>query len=77
MSFGKKYEEVAWAAFATHGSPRPFIHVHSVGPYREGVQRYVGKVHAREGETWRQGWRRAYRKGWRAIRVLVDTDSNE
>lgn len=66
------YWEPAWAAFCTFGSPRPFIHTGAVNSTRREVQECIGKDFARSGENPAQGWKRAYRAGWRAIRVTID-----
>lgn len=63
--------EFAWACVATHGNPRPFIHSNAVRATRVDAQAYIGQAWAREDETERQGWKRAYRRGWRCVRVVV------
>lgn len=64
--------EWAWAALCIQGKPRPFINPYSVRVYRQDVHEHIGGYHRlREGETWREGWKRAYREGWRAVRVRV------
>ena len=64
--------DVCWAVKATHGQPHPFIYASVTGRRREDVQRQWGKLFFRDGDiTWRDGWRRAYREGWRAIRVQL------
>jgi hypothetical protein len=63
--------ETAWAALAIHGSPRPFLHAGSVRGTRRETQTYIGDAWRHEDETPAQGWKRAYRAGWRAIRVEV------
>jgi hypothetical protein len=67
--------EVAWACFCTNGSPYPFIHNNTVRSMREDSQKYLGEAWAHSGETWQQGWRRAYRRGWRCIKVTVSAPS--
>lgn len=64
--------ERAWAAVALHGNPRPFIHNGSVRSSRADAQEFIGSAWKREGETIAQGWKRAYRRGWRAVRVVVE-----
>ena len=66
-----KIEDFGWAAFATDGYPRPYILVQTCASTRKDVCKYVGEAWAKPGETWRQGWKRAYRNGFRAIRVVV------
>ncbi len=64
----------AWACFATQGvpsHPNPFIAVASVRDIRERSQKYMGGVWANDGETWKEGWRRAHEAGWRCIEVNV------
>lgn len=68
--------EFAWAAIALQGIPRPFLLNSSVRATRAEVQEFIGSVWSYEGETIQQGWRRAYRRGWRAVRVVVEV-SNE
>lgn len=63
--------EPAWACFCPFGGPRPFIHENSVRTKRADAQEYLGTAWALDGETWQQGWRRAYCKGWRCIKVTV------
>jgi len=65
-------DETAWAAVATQGSPRPFLHGGSVKMRREDVLRRIGGSWSKEGDaSWRNGWRRAYRAGWRVVKVRV------
>lgn len=64
-------DEFAWACACTQGSPYPFIHENSVRRTRCESQCTLGAVWAREGETFMQGWKRAYRRGWRCIRVKI------
>lgn len=42
-----------------------------VADHRDDVIRYVGEAWMRDGENYRQGWRRAYRQGYRAVKVNV------
>ncbi len=63
--------EPAWACFATDGRPYPFIHSNSVSDTREDAQMYMGGTWVHDDETWQQGWRRAYRHGWRCVKVTV------
>lgn len=63
--------EAAWACFCPFGRPYPFIHENSVRSTRADAQEYLGTTRAQDDETWRQGWRRAYRSGWRCIKVTV------
>lgn len=63
--------EKAWAAFHPDGIPRPFIHSGAIGSRRRDVHEKIGSAYQRDGETIMQGWRRAYRFGWRAVRVTV------
>lgn len=64
-------EEYAWACACVDGNPRPFIHSSSIRPRRSDAQAYVAGAWRRDGETLRQSWKRAYRNGWRCIRVVV------
>lgn len=62
----------AWACVAPHwASPPYFIYTNTVRDRREDAQACIGAAHARDGETPRQGWKRAYRRGWRCRRVAV------
>lgn len=64
--------EKAWAAFCTTGSPRPFIYTDLVRDRQDPIRMHLGKAHSKPSDwDYRQGWRRAYRKGWRIIRVEV------
>lgn len=63
--------EICWAAFCIDGCPRPFIHSGAVFAQRAAVQEYIGDAWRQEDETTAQGWKRAYRNGWRAIKVEV------
>lgn len=63
--------ETAWACACSDGNPVPFIMAHTVRFTRAESQDYIGSVWRRQGETNRQGWRRAYRNGCRCIRVSV------
>lgn len=66
------HPERAWAALCTLGMPGPFISPYSVRAIRQDVHEYIGSFHRlSESDTWREGWRRAYREGWRAVRVRV------
>jgi hypothetical protein len=61
-----------WAAFHPGGMPEPFIHSGAVRSYAREVRDYIGEAWRRHsGETHAQGWRRAYRAGWRVIRVQI------
>lgn len=61
-----------WAAVAPDwGSPPNFIHVDSVRQNRADAQARIGEAWARNGETPMQGWKRAYRSGWRCCRVAI------
>lgn len=64
-------DELAWGALAINGSPYPFIHTGSIRSLRAETQAYIGETWRRPGETIEQGWKRAYRFGWRCIRVQV------
>lgn len=67
----------AWGALALHGNPYPFILTGSVKPTREDTQRYMADAWALPAHTiWQQGWKRAYRKGWRAVRVKIEPAFN-
>jgi len=63
---------IAWAAWCTFGTPVPFIHEGSVRTHRYDVQKYIGEGRASDYETWERGWKRAYRAGWRAVKVRVE-----
>lgn len=64
--------DFGWACVAPDwATPPNFIHVGSVRHSRELAQEHIGKSWAKEGETPRQGWKRAYRAGWRCRRVAV------
>jgi len=65
--------EFAWAMAWSDASDaaRPFIVVSTVALTRKDVIANVGQQFARNGEPPREGWRRAYRQGARAIRVAV------
>lgn len=61
----------AWACVWSNGKPRPFIMAHTTESTRSASQEHLGKVWIKEGETIQEGWKRAYRKGVRCIRVKV------
>ena len=63
--------ELAWACVATQYSDKPWLNEYSVRARRADSQERLGNAWRKEGETIQQGWRRAYRKGWRCIRVKV------
>ena len=63
--------EKAYACLCTFGIPRPFIHTTRVSWHAHEARAYIGVAWARAGETVQQGWRRAYKAGWRLIRVEV------
>lgn len=48
-----------------------FIHEGTVRRVRAEAIERIGHAWARDDETPQQGWRRAYRKGWRCIRVTI------
>lgn len=62
---------IAWAALCVQGNPRAFLHEGAIRSLRREVQKYIGEAWAQIGETSQTGWRRAYRAGWRAVRVRV------
>jgi hypothetical protein len=63
---------LGWAAITPKwGYPPMAIHIDSVSDTRVRAQECIGEAWAHEGETARQGWKRAYRAGWRAKRVAV------
>lgn len=61
----------AWACMCLHGYPEPFIHDGSIRSSRAESQDFLGVPWAHGSETARQGWKRAYKAGWRCIRVEV------
>lgn len=65
--------EKAWALFYSGEGPhRPaFINTYHISPTQQPIREDIGRMHAKSGETVTQGWRRAYREGWRIIRVEV------
>lgn len=66
-------ETFAWAAIAPDwASPPNFIHEGSVRLTRQEALEYIGSAWVRPGSNdWRDGWRRAYRRGWRCERVVI------
>jgi hypothetical protein len=69
---GTEYrDEFTWAAAWSNGSPRPFILTSTVNSLRSKIVEDIGSIFKRDGETARQGWKRAYRMGCRIIRVRV------
>jgi hypothetical protein len=62
-----------WGALALHGDPYPFLLASSVKATRQETQRHMASAWSIEGDTyWQQGWKRAYRKGWRTVRVKIE-----
>lgn len=59
-----------WAVVAP-GCGRPEIEAGSVRSRRVEAQDYIGAIFRRRDEPVRVGWRRAYRIGWRCIRVRI------
>lgn len=64
---GQIGEAFGWAATTWRGHLLP----HIVRDRRRDVIAEIGVHWQREGETTHQGWRRAYRRGCRIIRVRV------
>lgn len=61
-----------WAAVAPEwASPPHFIHINSVSDTRVEAQAHIGRAWVHDGEPPAQGWKRAYRRGWRCRRVAV------
>jgi hypothetical protein len=61
-----------WACVSPDdASPPNFILTNSVRNDRSSSQAYLGEAWAHEDETPHQGWRRAYRWGWRCKRVAI------
>lgn len=58
----------AWAAVAPHGHPTPYICTGAVRRSRSEAAHEIGAVWADDP---RVGWKRAYRRGYRVIRVRV------
>ena len=69
---------MAWAAVATQASPRPWIHNGAIYSRRPEACRRIGEawMYAKD-RTWRDGWRRAYRAGWRVVKVTVSIAPNQ
>jgi hypothetical protein len=67
----------AWACMCLHGYPHPFIHDASIRSARAEAQSILGEAWAHDDETARQGWKRAYKAGWRCIRVEVSALSSQ
>jgi hypothetical protein len=68
-----QYEtEFAWAPAWSNGSPRPFILPYLTRNTRREACIAFGETWRRKGETPMQGWRRAYRRGARCIRVRIE-----
>lgn len=62
--------DTGWAAaWVEHDDP--FVMAHTTRNTRAAVIEHMGNAWARDGQTWRQGWKRAYREGCRAVRVRV------
>lgn len=75
MTLSEPLIATGWACVATHGKPHPFINQNTVRPFRSEAQECIGQAWMRRDETPEQGWRRAYRAGWRAVRVEIFTVS--
>lgn len=61
----------AWACVSPDWSGR-WIHDGTVRERRKESQETIGSAWARQGETKMQGWKRAYRSGWRCVRVSLE-----
>lgn len=67
--------EYAWACISPNLPSRSgFIHNGTVRDTRVDAQEQIGRVWARHGETCQQGWKRAYRAGWRCKRVVIQVN---
>jgi hypothetical protein len=65
-------QTAAWAAQAPDwASPPRYLSPNTVRRTRADAQAASGEVWAESGETPAEGWKRAYRAGWRVVRVRV------
>jgi hypothetical protein len=62
-----------WAAYFV---PREYLHEGTVRRHQREVRDIIGKVWTREDETPQQGWMRAYRAGWRVVRVTIQMEQD-
>lgn len=62
--------QTAWGVTWEYGwvnPPRMF----EVSFQRATLQQRVGTSWTRNGETWQQGWKRAYRRGCRTVKISL------
>ena len=59
-----------WAARAPKWASPPGFMM-DISDYRRDIIKSVGSTWAHDDETFQQGWQRAYRRGWRAVKVMV------
>jgi hypothetical protein len=62
----------AWAGYCISGNPAPFINQYSIRATRREVQQHLGGAHAEYDQTPAQGWKKAYRIGWRCVKVRIE-----
>lgn len=65
-----------WAAVCPNGG-RPIIEGSTVFARSFYVREMIGNVFRKGDETHVRGWRRAYRRGWRVIRVQISPAGEE
>lgn len=65
-------QTTAWAAIAPEwATPPRFIHDGLIRNRRDQIVDAMGAAWRRDNESVRQGWKRAYRHGWRIKRVRI------
>ena len=75
-------DETAWVCVAIHGKPRPFVHSNTVRDRRKASQECIASAFTHPGEAFSKGWiskgwKRAYRKGWRCVRVIISIKGDQ
>ncbi len=62
------------SAYAAYYTQDPFIHPDHQAHFYRDVMKSMGLSWASKGETWRDGWKRAKKHGWRIRKVKVGLD---
>lgn len=66
--------ERAFGAVCLNGIPQAFIAIFTIHMSAGGVRNAVAKHHQEPGDTLADGWKRAYKRGWRVRRVIISLE---